>query len=332
MSAINRRKFPALLGSAAVLSRPLAARAQQSAMPAIGYLDSQSPGAFTDLVLPAVRQGLKDTGYVEGETLAIVYRWAETQIDRLPALAAELVGRKVAVIVTGGGPPAALAAKGATKTIPVVFGVGDDPVKLGLVASLARPGANLTGVSFFGSELAAKRLELLRELMPAAARVAVLVDPIFPLTEYQVRDAESAARAMGLQIQILNASTSGEISAAFAMLVRERFDALYVGASPFFANRRVQLALLAGRHGIPAMYGARLFTEAGGLMNYGANLTEAYRQIGVYAGRILQGAKAADLPVVQSTKFELVINAETARMLGLTVPPMLLARADEVIE
>ena len=328
---MRRREFITLLGGAAA-AWPLMARAQAPTMPVIGHLDSQAPGTFADFVLPAFRHGLKDTGYVEGENVAIVYRWAENQVDRLPSLAAELVRRRVAVIVASGGPPVALAAKAATTTIPIVFGVGDDPVKIGLVASLARPGGNLTGINFFASELAAKRMELLREMVPAAGRIAVLVDPTFPLTQSQVRDAETAARAMGLQTQVLNASTNREINAAFATFARERSDALYVGASPFLASRRVQLALLAGRYGIPAIYGARLFTEAGGLMNYGAKLTDAYRQIGIYTGRILKGTKPADLPVVQSTKFELVINAETARMLGLTVPPSLLAIADEVIE
>ena len=326
---MKRREFITLLGGAAA-AWPLAARAQQPAMPVIGYLDSQSPGTFADY-LRAFRQGLKETGYVEGENVATEYRLAEGQIDRLPALAADLVRRQVAVIVAG-GPPAALAAKAATTTIPIVFGVGDDPVKIGLVASLTRPGGNLTGINFFAAELAAKRLELLREMMPAAARVAVLVDPNFTLTEFQVRDAETAARAMGLQIQVANASTSREINAAFATFVRDRPDALVVGTGPFFTSRRVQLALLAGRYGIPAIYGSRLYTEAGALMSYGASVTDAYRQLGVYAGRILKGAKPADLPVVQSAKFELVINAETARMLGLTVPPTLLATADEVIE
>ena len=326
---MKRREFITLLGGAAA-AWPLVAHAQQPAMPVIGYLDSQSPGTFPDY-LRVFRQGLKDTGYVEGENVAAEYRFAENQIDRLPALAADLVRRRVAVIVAG-GPPAALAAKAATTTIPIVFGVGDDPVKIGLVASLARPGGNLTGINFFAAELAAKRLELLREMMPAAARVAVLVDPNFTLTEFQVRDAETAARAMGLQIQVANASTSREINAAFATFVRDRPDALVVGTGPFFTSRRVQLALLAGRYGIPAIYGSRLYTEAGALMSYGASVTDAYRQLGVYAGRILKGAKPADLPVVQSAKFELVINAETARMLGLTVPPTLLATADEVIE
>ena len=301
-------------------------------MPVIGFLHPTSPDAFADR-LRAFRQGLKETGYVEGENVAIEYRWAEGQIDRLPALAAELVRRQVAVIAATGGTAAALAAKAATTTIPIVFIVAEDPVRLGLVASLARPGGNLTGVNFFNAELAAKRLELLRELVPGAARVAVLVNPANATNaETTLRDVEPAARAMGLQIQVLNASTSREIDAAFATFARERPDALFVGGDAFFTSRRVQLAHLAARHAIPAIYAAREYAEVGGLMSYGANITDACRQVGVYAGRILKGAKPADLPVVQATKFELVINAETARMLGLTVPPTLLARADEVIE
>jgi putative ABC transport system substrate-binding protein len=281
--------------------------------------------------MAAFRQGLSEAGYVEGQNLAIEYRWAEGHYDRLPALAADLVGRKVDLIMAN-SPPSALAAKSATSTIPIVFRGGTDPVGDGLVASLARPGGNLTGINFFSSEVAAKRMELLREIVPSTTRVAVLVDPAFTLTETLVRDAETAARAMGLQSQVVGASTSREINEAFANFGRERPDALFVGTGPFFTSRRVQLALLAGRYGVPAIYGSRLFTEAGGLMNYGASLTDAYRQMGIYAGRILKGANPADLPVVQSTKFELVINAETARMLGLDVPPTLLARADEVIE
>src|SRR5262245_21206755 len=305
-SHIERRKFLATLGGAAV-AWPFAAHAQQPAMPVIGFLDSQSR-TFADFVLPAFRQGLKDNGYVEGENVAIEYRWAENQIDRLPALAADLVRRRVALIVAA-APPAALAAKAATTTISIVFGMGDDPVKSGLVTSLARPGGNLAGINFFSRELGAKRMELLRGMVPAAARVAVLGDPTFPLTESLVRDAETAARAMGLQVKVLSASTSREINAAFANFVRERPDVLHVGSSPFFISRRVQLTQLAARHAVPAIYSVRQYTEAGGLMSYGTSLTDAFRQMGVYTGRILKGVKPADLPVIQSTKFELVINA-----------------------
>ena len=265
--------------------------------------------------------------------MAIVYRWANNEVDRLPVLAAELVQRRVAVIAATGGNISALAAKAATTTIPIIFDVGEDPVRLGLVASLARPGGNLTGINFFTVELAAKRPESLHELVPSAIRIAVLVDPAFPTTtESILRDVETAGRAMGLQIQVLTSSTSGEINAAFAAIARARPDAIYSGISPFLIDRRVQLAQLAARHAIPAIYQDRLYAEAGGLISYGANLTDAYRQVEVYTGRILKGARPAELPVVQSSKFELVINAETARMLDLTVPPQLLARADEVIE
>ncbi len=326
---MKRRAFISLLGGVAA-AWPLAARAQQTAMPVIGFLHPTSLESFAEY-LRAFRQGLKDNGYVEGENIAIESRSADNQVDRLPALAADLVWRHVALIVAI-GPTAAQAAKAATTTIPIVFGVGDDPVRIGLVASLARPGGNLTGINFFSSELAAKRMELLREMVRAAARVVVLGDPTFPLTEPQVRDAETAARAMGLQIQVLNVSTSREINAAFANFVRERPDILYVGPSPFFISRRVQLTQLAARHAVPAIYSVRQYTEAGGLMSYGTSQTDAWRQMGVYTGHILKGAKPADPPVIQSTKFELVINAETARMLGLTVPDKLLVAADEVIE
>jgi len=328
---VRRREFITLLGGAA-LAWPHAARAQQPAMPAIGFLDSRSPDALTDR-LRAFRQGLKDTGYVEGENVAIVYRWADNQVDRLPELAADLVRQQVAVIATPGGPVAAFAAKAATTTIPIVFVVNEDPVRLGLVVSLARPSGNLTGVNIFNAELVTKRLELLRELVPAARTIAVLVNPAnATTTESTLRDLAAVARTTGLQIQALNASTSREIEAAFASFVRVRPDALFVAAEPYFYARRVQLAVLAARHTIPATYSQRDSAEAGGLMSYGNNITDAYRQIGVYAGRILKGAKPADLPVMQASKFELVINLPTARALGLEVPPMLLARADEVIE
>jgi putative tryptophan/tyrosine transport system substrate-binding protein len=278
------------------------------------------------------REGLKDSGYVERENVAIEYRWAENQLDRLPELAAELVRRQVAVIATI-APPSALAAKTATTTIPIVFIVNEDPVGLGLVASLARPGGNVTGINILTGELVAKRLELLRELVPGTARVAVLINPASAtIAESTLRDAQAAARVIGLQIQAYNASSSQEINAAFATFVRERPDALFVNDDPFFNSRRVQLAQLATFYRLPATYSLREFVEAGGLMSYGPSITDAFRQIGVYAGRILKGAKPADLPVVQSSKFELVINAQTAQMLGLTIPPSLLATADEVIE
>jgi putative ABC transport system substrate-binding protein len=325
---IGRREFISLLGGSAA-AWPLTARAQQPPMPVIGFLDIRSPDTMMEGRLRAFRQGLKDTGYVERENVAIEYRWAENQVDRLPALAAELV-RRVAVFVTAGGPFAALAAKAATTTIPIVFIVAEDPVRLGLVASLARPGGNLTGINIFTIELAAKRLELLRELVPGAARMAVLVTAAN--AETTVRDVEAAARALGLQIQVFNVSTLREIDAAFATFARERPDALFVSGDPFLSGRRVQLAQLAAFHRLPATYALRDYAEAGGLMSYGPSITEAFGQIGVYTGRILKGAKPADLPVVQPNKFELVINTGTARMLGLDMPPTLLARADEVIE
>ena len=326
---IRRREFIFTLGGAAGVW-PLAARAQQAAMPVIGFLHGASPTAWAD-PLRGFHRGLKDAGFVEGENVAIEYRWAENQSDRLPALAAELVSRKVTVIAANG--PAVFAAKAATTTVPVVFMVGEDPVRLGLVASLARPGGNLTGVNMLNVELAAKRLELLRELVPEAARIAVLVNPTNAANaESTLRDVQLAARAMGLQAQVLNASTGPEIDAAFATFARERPDALFVVGDAFFNSRRVQLVHLATKYAMPATYGSREYAEAGGLMSYGSNVGDAYRQVGAYAGRILKGAKPADLPVVQASKFELVINAQAARTLGLTVPPTLIARADEVIE
>jgi len=324
-----RREFITLLGGAAVW--PVAARAQPVAMPVVGYLSGHLPGPSARLTA-AFRQGLKDSGYVEGENVTIIYRWAEGQWDRGPVLANELLHQRVAVIAAFGN-SAALAAKAVTTTIPIVFSSGEDPVTLGLVASLAQPGGNLTGINTFSTEVAAKRLGLLREMVPAAARVAVLVSPSSAVTsESTVRDTSAGARAMGLQVQVLNADTSHEIDAAFARLARERFDALYVDSTPFFDSRRAQLVNLASRLAVPAIYFDRVFAEIGGLMSYGASIADAYRQVGVYTARILKGTKPADLPVVQSSKFELVINHQTARMLGLTVPPTLIATADEVIE
>ena len=296
---MRRREFIALLGST-VAGLPRAARAQQPPVPVIGFLNAASPDAYTDRVR-VFRQGLRDAGYVEGDNVAIDYRWAEGQYDRLPPLAAELVRRQVAVIVAI-PTVSALAAKSATATIPIVFAVGDDPVKMGLVSSLARPGGNLTGVNFFGAEVASKRLELLRELIPGVSRLAVLVNPgNAPISEPTVRDVEAAARGMGVQVQVFNAGTNREIDAAFANLVRERSDAVFVGGDAFFTSRRVQLATLAARYLIPSSFSQRDITEAGGLMSYAANVRDTYRQAGVYAGRILKGAKPADLPVVQST-------------------------------
>ena len=328
---MKRRAFIALAGGAAAsVAAPLGA--QQGAKPVIGFLDPRPPDAIAGR-LRAFRQGLKETGYVEGENVAIVYGSAEGQIDGLPARAAELVRRRVAVIAVTGGPAAAAATKAATATIPIVFAVPEDPVGLGLVASLARPGGNATGINFFVGELSAKRLELLRELVPGAKRVALLLNPAnVTTTETTWRDFEPAARAMGLQIQVVRASNSREIDAALVALARERPDALFVGGDSFFTSRRVHLANLAVRHAIPAAFSNREFAEAGGLMSYGTNVADAYRHVGVYVGRILKGAKPADMPVMQSTKFELVINHQTARMIGLTVPQSLLVAADEVIE
>ena len=326
---MRRREFITLLGGAAA-AWPLAANAQQAAMPVIGFLGASSPETNVDR-LRAFHLGLKETGHVEGDNVTVLYRWAENQIDRLPELAADLARRRVSVLAAFGNAPA-LAAKAATTTVPIVFAVGEDPAKLGLVASLARPGGNLTGVNFFTAELVAKRLELLRELVPGAVKVAVLVDPAAPPTATALQELEAAARSMGLRIQVLKTSSGGEINRAFATLAHERPDALFVGPGFLFNSRRVQLVHLATLHRIPATYSERQYVEAGGLMSYGANIADALRQIGVYAGRILKGARPADLPAVQASKFELVINAESARMLGLTVPPQLLARADEVIE
>jgi putative ABC transport system substrate-binding protein len=324
---MRRRDFVTLLGSAAA-AWPLAARAQQPAMPVIGFLGSS---ALLDR-MSAFHRGLKEEGFVEGDNVTILYRWAEGQPHRLPELAADLVQRRVAVVSSFGTLPA-FAMKGATKTLPFVFGVSEDPVKLGLVASVARPGGNATGINFLSAELVAKRLELLRDFVPTAVRVGILVNPSnAATTETTMRETEAAARTMGLQIAVMRASTSADIGLAFATFARERPDALFVANDGFFIARRVQLANLCSRYAFPATFHTREITEVGGLMSYGANIADAYRQMGVYTGRILKGAKPADLPVVQSSKYELVINTETARMLGLTVPAPLLATADEVIE
>jgi putative ABC transport system substrate-binding protein len=329
-ACIGRRDFITLLGGAAA-AWPLAARAQQPAMPVIGYLDPRSPEAVANR-LRGLRQGLKESGYMENENLAIAYRWAENQPDRLKELATDLARRRVAAIVSA-GPPATFAAKAATNSIPILFLVGDDPARLGLVASLARPGGNLTGINIFNAELAAKRLELLRELVPGAKRVAVLVSPAdAALTDPQLNAVNAAAPAMGLQIQVLNADNSAEIGAAFEAIGRDRPDAIFVATTPFLNGRRVQLTQLAAFHRVPAIYAVRDCAEVGGLMSYGSDLVDGYRQIGVYTARILKGAMPSDLPVVQSTKFELVVNLSTAKMLGLTVPDKLLVAADEVIE
>jgi putative ABC transport system substrate-binding protein len=329
---MKRREFITLLGGAAA-AWPLAAQAQQPAMPVIGFLGAGSLENWL-LYLAAFRKGLNETGLAEGQNVAIEYRWAEGQYDRMPQLAADLVRRRVAVIAMPGSPPAAVrAVKAATATIPIVFGIGDDPVKLGLVASLNQPGGNATGIHFLTSDVVAKRLALLHDLVPGAARVAALVNPSDATrAEAVLSDLQTAAPTIGVQLQILNASTSRDIDAAFAALVRERAGALFVGPDAFFNNRRVQLANMAARHLIPTAFAVREYVDAGGLMSYGTNLADMFHQTGVYTGRIVKGAKPADLPVLQSIKFELVINAQTARMLGLTVPDKLLVAADEVIE
>jgi len=327
---MKRREFITLLGGAAVAG-PLAARAQQRTIPVIGFLDVRSVGEL-GVRLRAFREGLKETGFVEDDNISVLYRFAENQSDRLGGLAGDLVQRNVAVIATG-GPPAAFAAKAATKMIPILFIVAQDPARLGLVASLARPGSNLTGVNIFNGEVIAKRLDLLRSLIPKATRIAVLVDPSdVTNTKLTVQGVEAVAAGMGLQITIFNANDSSEINAAFESIEAVQADALFVATSPFLNGRRVQVAQLAAFHRLPATYPLRECVEAGGLMSYGTDISDAYRQVGVYAGRIIKGAKAADLPVVQASKFELVINAQTARMLSLTVPSSLLAVADEVIE
>jgi ABC-type uncharacterized transport system substrate-binding protein len=325
---MKRRAFFGVLGGAVAL--PLAARAQQPAMPVVGFVSGGSPDAGR---VAAFRKGLNETRTVEGQNVTVEYHWLNGQFDRLPSLMADLVRRRVAVIAVPGGNLAAQAAKAATTTIPIVFSVGEDPVKLGLVASLARPGGNATGINFFAQETTAKRLGLLHDLVPKAVRIVVLVNPAnAPTAEAALRDIPAAARAIGLQIQFLNASTGREIEAAFATLVRDQADALFVAADGFFVSRRVQFATLAAHYRIPAAHPARESVEVGGLMSYAADAADSFRQVGVYTGQILKGAKPGDLPVLQSTKFELVINAQTARLLGIEVPNSLQLLADEVIE
>ena len=326
---MNRRDF-VILGSTAV-AWPLAARAQQKATPVIGLLGTVSPREAA-LFTAAFRQGLSDAGYVEGQNLAIEYRWAEGHYDRLSALAADLAGRKVDVIVTQGGPPSALAAKSATSTIPIVFHTGADPIADGLVASLARPGGNLTGFSLLTVDLMPKRLELLLELVPQATVIALLVNPKGLYAERIVPVVQEAARAKGVQLPILQAGSESQIDAAFASLVELRAGGLLAGGDPFFSSRREQLVALASRHAVPAIYDWRGYAISGGLISYGVDFASAYRLVGIYVGRILKGEKPADLPVQQPTKFELVVNLKTAKALGLTVPQSILARATEVIE
>jgi len=325
---MKRREFITLLGGAATMW-PLSARAQQGAIPVIGFLSSAAPGPYAPFV-SAFNNGLKEAGYFEGQNVTIEYRWTEGQAGRMPELAADLVRRPVTVLV--GNTPGALAAKAVTATIPIVFATVTDPVKTGLVASLNRPGGNATGVYFFLADLGSKQVGLLRELLPAAARVGLLVNPTSPLTEPTTKDVTAAASAIGLKIDIVPARDSREIEAAFATLVRDRADALLVGPDAFLLSRRLQIATLAARHAIPTVYNVREYPEAGGLLSYGTSQAEAYYQVGVYTGKVLKGAKPADLPVIQSTKFELVINLPTARAIGLEIPATLLARADEVIE
>ena len=325
---LHRREVITLLGGAAAW--PLAARAQHPAMPVIGFLGVRSPD--DTVTLAAFRRGLNEGGFVEGQNVMVEYRWAIGQYDRLPAQAAELVQKPVAVLVSAGGEPAALAAKAATSTIPIVFTIGDDPVKLGLVASYNRPGGNLTGINIFTTTLEAKRLGLLHELVPQAAAIGVLLNANFPAAERQLRDVQGAARAIGLQIHALRANIDREIEVAFETVASQRIAALAVAASPFFTTRRDKIVALAARHAVSTMYTAREYAVDGGLMSYGIDVPDVYRQIGLYAARILKGEKPADLPVMQPTKFELVINLKTAKALGLQIPDKLVAIADEVIE
>jgi putative ABC transport system substrate-binding protein len=327
---MRRREFITLLGGAAA-AWPLAARAQQPAMPVIGWISSRA-ASESDYLVAAFRQGLKETGYMEPQNVALDFRWGEGRYDRLPAHATELVGRPVTVIVATGGDPAAQAAKAATATIPIIFVSGSDPVKVGLVASLNRPGGNITGVHLLLLGMGAKRLGMLHELVPAANPIGVLTNPNFADGRTQLRDVEDAAKSLGLELMVLKASTELEIDAAFNHLAQQRIGAVLIASDPFFTTRRDQLAALTARHAIPAMFDLREYAVAGSLISYGASLTDGYRQGGIYTGRILKGAKPADLPVVQPTKYELVINLKTAKTIGLSIPDKLLALADEVIE
>ena len=329
-SFVGRRKFLVMLGGAAA-AWPLALRAQQAAMPVVGFLNGRSPGE-SESVEAAFRQGLKESGYAEGQNVHIAFRWAEGRYDRLPALLASLVDIRVAVIAAAGGQAVPLAAKAATSTIPIVFVSGEDPVKLGLVASLNRPGGSATGVSMFLSEMEAKRLALLHELVPTATMIGVIVTPSSPSIDTQLREINSAARALGRQIQIVNATNERELDAAFVSLAQSKVGALLIASNAYFTSRRDQIVALAAQRAIPAIYDQREFPMAGGLVSYGTNLSDSYRLMGVYTGKVLKGEKPTDLPVQQSTKFELVINLKTAKALGLDIPATVLARADEVIE
>jgi putative tryptophan/tyrosine transport system substrate-binding protein len=329
--SIKRREFITLLGGAAA-SWPLAARAQQPAMPVVGYVYPGTPEGSSADQTAAFRKGLSESGFIEGRNVTIEYRWAQNDYSRLPEMVADLVRRRVSVIAAMGGTPAALAAKALTATIPIVFSTGSDPVLTGLVASLNRPGGNVTGITFMTAELSAKQLGLMHELLPGAARFGMLVDPQSPNAEIATQDARTAVTTLGRQIEVLSASSSREIDTAFASLKQKRVEALLVSPTPLFSNRRVHLAGAAMRYAVPVIYADRQYAEAGGLMTYGSNIPDQYRQAGIYTGRILKGEKPADLPVMRPTKFEFVINLQTARTLGIEVPPTLLALADEVIE